>query len=1244
MALPTSSIWNIADFNESTIGSLLSLGPSDLTITPGVVPYFSYNDDFTILTSDSRDSVEAKLDFHVAIPARFTIEFEARFPFMPNNLGDLAHRRVGFTVADDAGRGISIYFATSGVAVSRVDDLGSVSALPDTTETTEEINTQFRTIRVAVDSALGRAYVFISSGETTGLELRYILPVEQTPPSVIDTFRLFAKGLATEPSSLELRTLRLAADLVIPNYPPVANAGPDRVAPVGSSVRFDGRASYDLEGAALTYQWQAIDAPTGSQYNAENGSGMTVDNGDADGVTDTLSFPPNALPAWISPGDVLLIASVRGIVATFNNPGGVLTVTTDVIPDNLHGSPFRVIRQSILVGANTETPYIVPDVQGLYRFQLVVNDGEISSEPAEVLANIVGARAPFGVEPDLSPMWKALGDEWRFIEGRGVFEEVWRGVAQIFAGKLLEAWQYHYNYSIRDAQRTFQKKWVAYRTLITETSPDTVTIKPRYGLIRSNFMFETAAPSVIGQTIVVEYFTGGTPTELATATITLTGNTLAQIVTDLNSGLAGTGIIAYPFAVRQDNPLVKYDGTGGSTVDDGDGDGVTVLFSFPPASLPSWVSPGDTLCVGGVRATIATVNNGLGQITATAEIIPDNLSGATFRIYRMCRLGLRSTARAFRISPSSTAAAGLQVATGVYSYLSGATGAFVTTRSYYAGDGVNLSEHGVSRADLLALNNGQSFRVDRINSDPLDPLPGQRVVLLDELPFDASETWEISSVVASTEVDYENLGAYPGDLVKAEVFDSTNNAVTDVLGHVVAQKGTQLAVRLDGLFGAVLNTTRYEIRLLGVKRRKGIPIDENIISVPQLQDQIPLEAKNADGDVVSVPTYWKEQRDYYLEPFYRDVGGAAIPTLQFRDSVFIDPDLEPPDIFWAELTIFSNDPNVEDLFGRLVGFLKDDASKLPSDFNYVAGVGGLMYAQQRGPNVYSVRVGAQVLFGQSFAEVAGVIEEIRFDYSPLQGRMLIRDQDGNTPTQSEIVRTYYYKKDPLDLSDTSGLAINPVTNLPWAVGDNIDQFRPIGAGVDIVDLYNTPNWYIPYVKSGLITEIEKFHYFLVRFNLDLVSLSNLVLIYQFVNNVKPTYTHPLLVGLRQHEEDLDVLDEVDMNLVMHEFDSTCGMGRAFMYDDYRGDGTIWSSFDDGSTYFDGIVDCPLDIIQFCMEITWAGGIITYDSIFFLDTLVIDVSGTMGPPGGTFTPTYDMNLPAGIYRVCVYIKSGGVVLP
>ncbi len=1236
MPLPTSPTWNLADFDESTIGGLLSLGAGDLTITPATTPYFSYSPDFTVLTAQSRDGATAQLDFNTSLPARFTLELLVRFPEMPHDVADLADHRAGLTVADDGGRGVSIYFSSNGLAVSRVDDFGSVLILDDSTDITEEVRTAYRTIRVAVDSGLGRAYVSVGAGDTSFPALRYIVPVEETPPSTaIDLFQLFVKGTASQPARMEIRRLRLAADLVIDNFPPTANAGPDRVAPVGQAVRFDGRSSFDVEGAPLTYRWRVTDAPFGSDYAADLSSGASTDDGDADGFTETLTFTPTTLPSWVAAGDVLRIGGALHDILTVDNAGGNLTVETDTIPDSLSATPFRILRQSLLVGADTETPYAVPDIQGIYRFELVVNDGEADSEASEVLASIVGARAPFGIEPDVGFFWDALGDEWKYIENRGVFEEAWRAAAQLLGAKLLEVWQYHYNFSIRDAQPTFQRKWIAYRTLIAETAPEDAEISVRYGGLAASHDFETANPSVTGNTLIFRYHTDETSESTADVTVAFTADDLATIISDINTALAGTGIVAYSHGVSTDSGLYRHQASDGATTDDGDADGFTETLSFTALSLPSWVAAGDKLVIANNRFTIATVNNAGGTLTVTDDALPDNLSAETFRIYRHIRLSIRSTTRAFQVLSTSTAAAALGLETDAYNYLNGGFGALITDRTYYAGEGIDLGLQGVQRGDLLVTNNGQSFRIDRVLTGPLDELDNQRVLLFENLPLDVTPEWDIPSIVRSTEVDYETEGSYPGDLVKAEVYNLDTGDTTDHLGKVIAQKEKTVGARLDGLFSAALDTSVYEIRLLGVKRRKGLPLPDDVVSIPQLQDKIP---------VVASPTIYKENIHYILEPFFRDVNEEPLPFLQFRDSVFIDPDTEPPDILWAELTLFDNAPNVENNFGRLVGFLDDDAATFPTDFNYVAGVAGLLYAQQRGPTVRAMRVGSQILFGQSFAEVDGIIQEIRHDFSPSQGRMLIQDDDGLDPPRTEIVRTYYYRKDPLDLSTTSGLDENPATNLPWAEGDSIPQFSPIGSGVDIVDLYNTPTWYRPFVRAGLLTEIEKFHYFLVQYNLDLVDITNLSLLFQFITKVKPTYTHPILLGLRNHIEDIDIIDEFSMGLVMHLYDSTCGSGLAYMYDDFRGDGSIWSLFDDGVSYYDAFIDCPYDVIEFCLEIAWAGGTITFDSIFFLDTDVVDVSGTLGPPGSTFTPTYDMSLPAGTYRVCGTIKAGKLVLP
>lgn len=190
----------------------------------------------------------------------------------------------------------------------------------------------------------------------------------------------------------------------------------------------------------------------------------------------------------------------------------------------------------------------------------------------------------------------------------------------------------------------------------------------------------------------------------------------------------------------------------------------------------------------------------------------------------------------------------------------------------------------------------------------------------------------------------------------------------------------------------------------------------------------------------------------------------------------------------------------------------------------------------------------------------------------------------------------------------------------------------------------------------MISELEKFFYFLVEFDLNLVTLANLSLIQQFIFRTKPTYTHPILVGGKRIYDDLDPVDVLSAGLTMTLHDTVCGLGRANMYDDYRGDGTFWTHYDgvsgmtgpadpDGPAYYDGFIDCPEDWIRFCLLLDWPGGDITYDSVFFNDTQVKDITGAQtGVPGSMFTPTYDMTLPAGQYEVCVVVDPGNQVLP
>lgn len=1230
MVLPTSTTWDLVDFNASTLPGLENVTDDDIIIVPDGSQYFGLDETYTRFIVQSDDGRASSFQLVVPVPAQFTLQLVMRCPRLPHNLGDLVRRHFGVTVADDAGRGFSLYFAKSGVAISPVGNFGAATALPDTSDLTSAIASSFFTLRIAVEGTLGRAYVFLGEGVTDTPALRWIIPVEPTPGSVGDIFMLTARGLSNEPVQVELQQIRLAGKLVLANYPPIADAGPDRTATVGSAVRFDGRASYDVEGAPITFRWQCVDAPYGSTYAADVALASTVDDGDDDGVTPIVHVDPSYLPEWLSPGDILRIAGGTFEISHIDRGEGLLEVTSDAIPDALAG-PARFVRQSIVLDAVSPTPVAVPDVAGLYRFRLTVSDGDNQSEPAEAIANIAPLQSPIGVEPDVSIIWKAIGDEWQLIDGRMVFQEAWTGVAQILAGKLLEAWQTHYNTSIRDAQRVYQRKWVAYRTLVPETAPDKSTISPRYGTLFGTHAFEQGNAYLGGSTLVVDVVEpAGTILEVPMLfPADPNGYTAHAAATYIGAQLALAGVsdvVAELRGTRDGGSNLRMEGIG-STVDGGEA--FTNVLLLDSGSWPVWAGPGDTLCIrGGHHVAVAP-----GIFGAGVGTLPIDLTHESFVYYRAARLALRGS-RFFRVRGRAAELLGLPVET--WNDVGGVRGSRITDRTYYV-EGVDLVRAGVRRGDHLVVNNGETFVVDRIITDPRDPHPNQRVLLFDSLPPDTGAVWAIPSLLQSAEVDYEIAGAYPGDLAKVEVFAADTGAVAFENNVVLSQRGRELGVVLSQGIRAALMTNK-SISLIGLKRRKAIPLPEDVVGIPTLQELIAARL---------MPLRYRENRDYILEPFYRDIGGRPIPMLQFHDHVFIDKNLEPPDILWAETTLFSNDRNVEGLFGRLVGFLRDDAASFPADFNYVSGVAGLLYAQQQGPRPFALAVGAQILLGQPFAEVAGYIEEIRPDYSTTRGRLLIRDDDGNKPTESETVRAYYYRKDPNDPSIWSGLARDPETDAIWKSGDRVPQFAPLGGGIEIDDIYTDPYWWRTYVASRIMHEPEKFHSFAVRYSVTLANLANISLLGGFLHRTKGTYNKAFLLGSHGLADDLDVDDTIEPRVILDPHESLLRNYRTPRWDDYRGDGTVSLAADDGVSRADESTDAPLDLISFLIRVDWPGGTLSFPTTwpFFLGTQVRDVGGAQtGTPGTMFSLSNGMTLAAGSYETTYAAKSGPVLPP
>lgn len=152
----------------------------------------------------------------------------------------------------------------------------------------------------------------------------------------------------------------------------------------------------------------------------------------------------------------------RASFDTATNPSGII---------NYHWSFSRVpigsqveLEGFVSLDPDSSVITFAPDITGFYEVQLVVDDGSIDSPPfiASVDVSVIVVPNNKGIIPDASFIWNYLSDFWSRVASRAKFEIFWSTAIQIVSAELLKQYQYDYNKSIRDIQKVFQKRWVNY--------------------------------------------------------------------------------------------------------------------------------------------------------------------------------------------------------------------------------------------------------------------------------------------------------------------------------------------------------------------------------------------------------------------------------------------------------------------------------------------------------------------------------------------------------------------------------------------------------------------------------------------------------------------------------------------------------------------------------------------------------------------------------------------------------------
>ncbi|MGH7884448.1 MAG: PKD domain-containing protein [Thermodesulfobacteriota bacterium] len=186
------------------------------------------------------------------------------------------------------------------------------------------------------------------------------------------------------------------------NSVPIADAGLDQTAAVGSRVTLNGAASSDPDGDPMNYSWALILKPESSSAELENPSkenpGFTadiegtyilelnVDDGTEESGTDTVIISTENSKPVADAGEVL--STILGETVEFNGRNSF-----DVDEEALNYSWSILYKPenstSDLFEADKPNPSFLPDVPGNYVAQLIVDDGILQSEPNTVMIRVI---------------------------------------------------------------------------------------------------------------------------------------------------------------------------------------------------------------------------------------------------------------------------------------------------------------------------------------------------------------------------------------------------------------------------------------------------------------------------------------------------------------------------------------------------------------------------------------------------------------------------------------------------------------------------------------------------------------------------------------------------------------------------------------------------------------------------------------------------------------------------------------
>lgn len=181
------------------------------------------------------------------------------------------------------------------------------------------------------------------------------------------------------------------------NLAPIAEAGDDQaISVIGSVIKLNGSQSYDPNGDTISYQWSILNKPVGSNARLDSASAISPEFiADMHGayivqliVMDQWGMKSAPSIVTISFNNIAPVANAgvnqSGVVGNRIDLNGSSSVDANGDALEYVWSFTSIPKGSLakLFNANFANAFFVPDVEGFYQVQLIVNDGFVSSAPS----------------------------------------------------------------------------------------------------------------------------------------------------------------------------------------------------------------------------------------------------------------------------------------------------------------------------------------------------------------------------------------------------------------------------------------------------------------------------------------------------------------------------------------------------------------------------------------------------------------------------------------------------------------------------------------------------------------------------------------------------------------------------------------------------------------------------------------------------------------------------------------------